>query len=71
MRMAQDSDLHVHQKNVWGHGAEVGITHGPPSVSRLVATIYLRFGDGGNSFMMCVEESMDHCFAAARRLPTT
>jgi hypothetical protein len=36
-----------------------------------VATVYLRFGDGGNSFMMCVEESMDHCFAAARRLSTT
>ncbi len=36
-----------------------------------VASIYLRFGDGGNSFWMCVEESMDHCFAAARRVPKT
>jgi hypothetical protein len=35
-----------------------------------VATFYLRFGDGGNAFMMCIEESMDRCFAAARRLPT-
>jgi hypothetical protein len=36
-----------------------------------VATFYVRFGDGNNGFMMCVEESMGFCFAAARRSPTT
>lgn len=36
-----------------------------------VATFYLRFGDGNNGFMMCAEESMGFCFAAAHRSPTT
>ena len=36
-----------------------------------VATIYLRFGDGNDAFMMCAKESMYFCFAAARRPPTT
>jgi hypothetical protein len=36
-----------------------------------VATVYLRFSIGNNGFMMCAEESMDLCFAAANRAPTT
>jgi hypothetical protein len=35
------------------------------------ATVYLRFAPGNNGFMMCVEESMDRCFAAASRAPST
>lgn len=36
-----------------------------------VATFYVRFGDGNSGFMICAQESMDFCYAAARRSPTT
>ncbi len=36
-----------------------------------VATVYLRFSTGNSGFWMCVEKSMDFCFAAANRSPTT
>jgi hypothetical protein len=32
-----------------------------------MATVYVRFSTGNNGFMMCAEESMDLCFAAAQR----
>jgi hypothetical protein len=36
-----------------------------------VATLYLRFSDENEGFMMCADESSDRCFAAAHRSPTT
>jgi hypothetical protein len=36
-----------------------------------VATFYVRFSDGNNGFMICAQESMDFCYAAAHRSPTT
>jgi hypothetical protein len=32
-----------------------------------VAKFYVRFGDGNTDFMICAEESMSSCYAAARR----
>jgi hypothetical protein len=36
-----------------------------------VATFYARFDDANDGFMMCVEESLGFCFAAAQHSPTT
>jgi hypothetical protein len=36
-----------------------------------VATFYVRFDDANDGFMMCVEESLGFCFAAAQHSPTT
>jgi hypothetical protein len=36
-----------------------------------VATFYVRFDDANDGFMMCVEESLGICFAAAQRSSTS
>ena len=36
-----------------------------------VATFYVRFSVGNNGFMMCAEETLDFCFAAASRSPSS
>jgi hypothetical protein len=34
------------------------------------STVYLRFNDKNNQFLLCTQESMDSCFVRAERAPT-